>query len=187
MKMYTLYSKYFQKSKVFLYPLLGIKRGSKVVPEETFVIWNNDLTFEDMKLICLYRRGKDQEFEQFEKLLLKHPRLCDYVNINEEHVLFTFDFSDLEDDWDCFIDGKYSIMSMSVKRKIIDFFDKTSGNYIYIESFLYPHKWFDKYSELLNIDVDILKAVGELCDKPNLEKEKLTIKVVDLEKINILN
>jgi len=185
--MYTLYSKYFQKSKVFLYPLLGIKRGSKVVPEETFVIWNNDLTFEDMKLICLYRRGKDQEFEQFEKLLLKHPRLCDYVNINEELVLFTFDFSDLEDDWDCFIDGKYSIMSMSVKRKIIDFFDKTSGNYIYIESFLYPHKWFDKYSELLNIDVDILKAVGELCDKPNLEKEKLTIKVIDLEKINILN
>ena len=109
------------------------------------------------------------EFEQFEKLLLKHPRLCDYVNINDENVLFTFDFSDLGDDWDCFINGKYSIMSMSVKRKIIDFFDKSSGNYIYIESFLYPHKWFDKYSELLNIDVNILKAVGELCDKPNLE------------------
>jgi hypothetical protein len=187
MKMYTLYSKYFQKSKVFLYPLLGIKRGSNVVPEETFVSWNENLTSEDMKLICLYKRGKDQEFEYFEKLLLKHPRLCDYVNINEEEVLFTFDFSDLGDDWDCFINGKYSMMSMSVKRKIIDFFDKTSGNYIYIESFLYPHKWFDKYSELLDTDVEILKRVGELCDKPNLEKEKLTIKVVDLEKLNILN
>ena len=187
MKMYTLYSKYFQKSKVFLYPLLGIKRGSNVVPEETFVSWNENLTSEDMKLICLYKRGKDQEFEYFEKLLLKHPRLCDYVNINEEEVLFTFDFSDLGDDWDCFINGKYSMMSMSVKLKIIDFFDKKGGNYVYIESYLYPHKWYDRYSELLNVDVELLKEVGELCDKPDLVKEKLIMSVANLENIKILD
>jgi hypothetical protein len=185
--MYTLYSKYFQKSKVFLYPLLGIKRGSNVVPEETFVSWNENLTSEDMKLICLYKRGKDQEFEYFEKLLLKHPRLCDYVNINEEEVLFTFDFSDLGDDWDCFINGKYSMMSMSVKLKIIDFFDKKGGNYVYIESYLYPHKWYDRYSELLNVDVELLKEVGELCDKPDLVKEKLIMSVANLENIKILD
>ncbi len=187
MNMYTLYSKYFQKSKVFLYPLLGIKRGSNIVPEETYVSWNDAIAPEDMRLVCLYRKRTDQEYEYFEKTLLKHPRLCDYIEVDGKNVLYTFDFSDLGDDWDCFIGGKYSMMSMSVKRKIIDFFDKSGGNYVYIQSFLYPNKWFDKYAELLNVDVDLLKSVGELCDKPNFEKESLVMAVADLENIKILD
>jgi hypothetical protein len=33
----TLYDKYFQKSKIFLYPLLGIKRGINIIPQETYL------------------------------------------------------------------------------------------------------------------------------------------------------
>jgi hypothetical protein len=113
--------------------------------------------------------------------------LCDYVKVSDKVFIYTFDFADLGDDWDCFIGGKYSMMSMSVKRKIMDFFDKSGGNYVYIQSFLYPNKWFDKYAELLNVDVELLKSVGELCDKPNFDKEKLVMIVADLENIRILD
>jgi hypothetical protein len=41
-----------------------------------------------------------------------------------------------------------------------------------------------KYAELLEVPVDLLISVGELCDKPDLEKEKLLIEVVDLENVN---
>jgi hypothetical protein len=187
MKLNTLYNKYFQKSKVFIYPLLGIKKGNNIVPKETYIIWNSTISIEDMRLICLYEITKSETFTIFEKKILNHPRLCDYIQVNENTVLFAFDFCDLGDDWSCFIDGKYSLMSMSVKRKILDFFDKKSNSFMYIQSFLYPNKWFSEYASLLDVDIDTLKAVGELCDKPNLNKEKLILVVENLENTKILN
>jgi hypothetical protein len=75
MALSSVYSKYFQKSKVFLYPLLDIKRGSSVTPKETYVSWNKHYTSEDMKLICVYEKRKDDEYKNFEKnILLKHNR-----------------------------------------------------------------------------------------------------------------
>ena len=95
----TLYKKYFQKSKIFLYPLLDIKRGTSVIPEETYLGWNNTVTPEDMKLICVYHTRTDAEYVNFEKnVLLKHSRLCDYVSAGDKSI-FTFDFSDLEYNW----------------------------------------------------------------------------------------
>ena len=88
----ALYKKYFQKSKIFLYPLLEIKRGTSVVPEETYLSWNNSITPEDMKLICVYHTRTDIEYINFEKnVLLKHSRLCDYVWTGDK-TIFTFDF-----------------------------------------------------------------------------------------------
>jgi hypothetical protein len=43
-----------------------------------------------------------------------------------------------------------------------------------MESYLYPEKYFKKYAEILMIDVDILKKVGELCEKYDQEKEVYT-------------
>ena len=107
MALNALYKKYFQKSKIFLYPLLDIQRGS-IVPIETYISWNSSYNSEDMKLICVYNIKDVKNFESFEKhVLLKHTRLCDYVRIDTDHTVFTFDFSDLEHDWNMFIDGKY--------------------------------------------------------------------------------
>ena len=38
-----LFKTYFQKSKVFLYPLLGIAKGARYIPEETYssTPWKN--------------------------------------------------------------------------------------------------------------------------------------------------
>ena len=183
MALNALYKKYFQKSKIFLYPLLDIKRGS-IVPIETYVSWNSSYAPEDMKLVCLYNNTSSNNFVSFEKnVLLKHTRLCDYVRLDNNHTVFTFDFSDLQSDWLSFIEGKYSRINETLKRKILNYFDKNSGNYIYVESYLFPKKYMKRYAELLDVPVDLIASVGELCDKPDLDKEKLLIEAADLENI----
>jgi len=183
----TLYVKYFQKSKIFLYPLLGIKRGSSVVPTETYISWEGKYSPEDAKLICAYSTREDSEYKIFEaNILLKHNRLHDYT-IFDTQSIFVFDFSDMKDDWNNFINGKYSKMKQSTKTKILDFFERYSGNYIYISSYLHPENWFERYAELLAVEKSFLEDVGELCNIPDLEKENLLIQVADLENITILN
>jgi len=184
----ALYKKYFQKSKIFLYPLLDIKRGTSVVPNETYVSWNNEINSEDMKLVCVYPTRTDQEYIKFEKnIIFKHNRLLDLVTVDDDNTIVIFDFSDLTDDWFNFLNGKYSKINVNTKRKILNFFDSKSGNYAYVESYLFPEKHFETYANILNVDVKLLESVGELCDKPNLNKEKLVMKVADLENINIIN
>jgi len=184
MALNSVYKKYFQKSKVFLYPILGIKRGTSVIPVETYIGWQGYYGSEDMKLICVYDIRTDEEYKNFEKnILLTHSRLCDFVKVNSQAVL-TFDFSDLGDDWAHFINGRYSKISLNLKQKILGFFDKYSGNYAYMHSYLLPEKYFSNYAELLNVDVSMLIEVGELCTKPDLGKETLIMEVADLGNID---
>lgn len=180
----ALYKNYFQKSKVLLYPLLGIKRGCVAIPEQTYLSWQGYLTPEDMKLICIYPKRSDNAYINFENnTLIKHNRLCDVVELNDEQKLFTFDFSDLKDDWNKFINGQYSQINSELKRKIRDHFDKNTGNYVYIDSYLFPEKYFSLYAELLGTNVELLTSVGELCSKPDLEKENLVAEIFDSNKI----
>jgi len=180
MALSSVYKKYFQKSKVFLYPILGIKRGVSVVPTETYISWQGYYTSEDMKLICVYDVRTDSEYKQFEKnVLLNHNRLNDYVKVGNQLVL-TFDLSDLGDDWFHFINGRYSKISMNLKQKILTFFDKYSGNYAYMHSYLIPEKYFNNYAELLGVEPEMLIQVGELCTKPDMDKETLFLEPADL-------
>ena len=184
----SIYRKYFQKSKIFLYPLLEIKRGTSVVPEETYLSWNNDYGPEDMKLICVYVIRQDAEYKNFEKnILLKHSRLHEYNKIDDTKSVFIFDFSDLLDDWKYFYTGKYSKISVTIKNKILNYFDKYSSNHTYVESYLFPNKHYKKYAELLDCTEELLISVQELCSKPDFEKEKLLIKVANLENLKILD
>jgi hypothetical protein len=182
MSINTLYRNYFQKSKIFVYPLLDIKKGCSVTPVQTYFGWNDYVKPEDMKLVAVYHERKDQDYINFEKnVLLKHNRLSDFVKLNDTEVLYTFDFSDIGDDWMNIINGRYSKMNPTIKRKIRDHFDKNGSNYMYMDSFLFPEKYFNIYSELLGVNENVLREVGELCTKPDMEKEILTVNVEELQ------
>jgi hypothetical protein len=182
-----LYRDYFQKSKIFVYPLLGIKRGSAAVPEQTYLSWQGKIKTEDKKLITVYEARKDAEYMLFEKnIILKHPKIIDVLRIKENKKVFVFDFSDLEDNWNYIIYGKYSMISDNIKHKLLNHFDKYSGNRNYLETYLYPEKYFDVYSELLDAKESLLKSVGELCTPPDLDKENLIAKILDLDNKKIL-
>ena len=70
--MKKIYKSYFQKSKVFLYPLLGIKKGVRFVPVQTYISWNDIYPKDKHKLLCLYTidsRWK-KEFKMFAELII---------------------------------------------------------------------------------------------------------------------
>ena len=48
------YMQYFQKSKIFLYPLLDIRKGEEFVPVETYIYWDGLYDESDYKYICIY-------------------------------------------------------------------------------------------------------------------------------------
>jgi hypothetical protein len=170
-----LYSKYFQKSKSFLYPALGIKRNSFFAPKATYLSIEGIIPVEDMKLICVYEADDSEKFKAFEEsMLLTNPIFSKKLVLNNTN-LYVFDLEIYKDDWVYFMIGKYSKLSNLLKRIIKNYFGQSSVEYKYIESYLYPDKYFEAYSKLLEIDVDTLKKIGELCDPCDLGKETLKI------------
>jgi len=168
-----------------MYPLLGITRGSLFVPVETYVSWSDKHTSEDAKLVCVYNTSDKQDYITFENnFLIKHTRVCEYIKVDDTTSVFVFDFSDIKSDWAHFSNGRYSKINDKQKRKILNYFKDNSANYFYVKSYLFPQKYWDNYAELLNVSPFLLEEVGELCDKPDLIKENLSIKVINLAVMN---
>ncbi len=180
MTMDKVLSYYTQKSRIFLYPVLDIKRNSSVVPIQTYVAWDKHYTVEDAKLICLYHLRDDSEFKAFERNRLTSNKLFhDFKFTDDSNGVYIFDMSDRRADWDNIMKGRYSKLTKEHKMTIMNFF-RNSPKLAHIESFIYPEKYFKLYAELLNVKEAVLKDVGELCPKPDFDKEILTADVRDL-------
>lgn len=178
----SLYKDYFQKSRIFMYPLLGIKRGVSVTPIETYISWEGYYEPHDCKLMCVYHLRKDSEFILFEKeRLLNNKLFCDFKLLENDKAVYVFDFSCYKQDWLKIINGKYSKISNVYKKHIENFYGKKDNNYAYIESFLYPQKYYSIYAELFSVKEALLVEVEELCSKINLEKETLKVGIKNLE------
>lgn len=172
------YKEYFQKSKIFLYPLLEIKQGKNIKPDETYI--SSDIYKpEDNKLLCKYTLDpKVPEHENFMNYtLLSHSRLCDIIEINKNEKIYVFDLTDYKEDVSYFLQGKYSKISKEAKDIIGKQFGKAHPNYEFVKSFLYPEKYFANYADLLDVDKQDLINIGELCSPPNIERESFLVTV----------
>ena len=175
MKLESVYTNYFQKSKIFLYPLLEIKRGAVTTPIQVYFEFEDKFTASDRFLLCRFEHKKDDASIRFEKdVLLSHKRFKGFIILKDNSKLFLFDFSDIASDYDFIFKGQYSKVSKNLKYKILNHFEKNGSNYIYMESFLFPEKYYADYAELLNVEKSLLMETTELCDKPDIVKEKLT-------------
>jgi hypothetical protein len=178
----NLRKEYFQKSRIFLYPMLEIKKGSTILPEETYIAWEEVIKPEDRKLICLYDIEKNPTFKAFEKVkLFGNKKFDNFMEDNQDKGIYIFTMEDIKDDYDLFINGKYSLTSESFKNKILNYYGENSSSYEIIMSYLYPEKYFETYAKLLNVDVNLLKEVGELCAPITLKQETLSLKTEDLK------
>jgi hypothetical protein len=173
--MKKIYSDYFQKSKVFLYPLLNIQKGVRFVPSQTYLSWNGDYDITENKFICLYKIDPEcKDFEVFAKDHLKNSYFFDeYHKLDEETHIYIYDFTIFKSELKKFINGKYSKLGVGIKKQIINFFGDNGTIAEYVQSYLYPEDYYEDYSELLKIPIEDIIQVGELCDKPDLEKENL--------------
>jgi hypothetical protein len=170
-----LYNKYFQKSKSFLYPLLGIKKNSPFNPAGTYLCIDGMIPVDDIKLICSFEENSSEEFQKFENnMLTTNPLYHSKIKI-PGYNLYVFDLDVYQNDWMNFMLGKYSKLSNVVKRAIKTYFGENSAEYKYIETYLFPEKYFEQYAQLLQVDLITLKKIGELCNPCDLEKETLKI------------
>lgn len=169
----SLYRDYFQKSRVFLYPVLETKRGGSVTPIDTYVSWEGKYSPADRKLICTFYLRNDVDYKRFEKnSLIGNEMFWDFHEGETGLGIYVFDFEKLAINWDLFLKGQYSRMEQVVKERITRHYASNSANAVYVDSFLYPAKYYHIYADLLNVPVSTLKG-GELCDKPDLMKEHL--------------
>tara|TARA_R100001463_G_C3517584_1_gene220536 strand:+ start:336 stop:917 length:582 start_codon:yes stop_codon:yes gene_type:complete len=190
--MKQIYKNYFQKSKVFLYPLLEISKGVNFVPFNTHISFLNSIDnyhLDTYKYFCLYHipcevteEANFKNWKVFEGLYLKEHNLFEEkFNIDSRLRLYMFDFSVFKKDLKFFRDGKYSQFSEYSKKRILDFFGKKGTIAEYVESYLYPEHYYEVYSELLNVPIELLEEIRELCDKPNQKLENFEKKSLQLE------
>jgi hypothetical protein len=178
----SLYNEYFQKSRIFLYPALNIPRGGSVTPIETYVSWSGYYKQEDKKLIAVYHLRSDKEFIEFEKnKLFKNSMFSDFYETDDSKGVYVFDYEPFTEDWTLFTEGKYSKLSKTVKDRILSYYANSKKNYVYVDSYINPHLYYDLYSRLLECDKQLLEDVGELCDRPDIERETLTATVKTFE------
>jgi hypothetical protein len=168
----SLHNSYFQKSRIFLYPLLSIPRGTSVTPINTYTAWEGKYDHTDYRLICLYHLRDDKEFKDFEKTrLFSNQYFEEFSEVEDNKGIYVFNIQDFKNDIDLFYKGQYSKFSPYCKTCILDHFVRSKKNFVHVESYLNPEMYYATYSELLECDEKILKSVGELCSIPDLEKE----------------
>src|SRR4051794_29573461 len=178
----TLYKRYFQKSRSFLYPALGIPR-KPYYPLQTFVALDGKIKPQDRKLICLFQHEQTAAYDEFENTYLySNPLFVDNDIRPDQPSLYVFDYTLHDEDWDLFLAGKYSLFSEPFKHAVRTHYGEKSGEYKYMDTFLYPKKYFGLYSELLKMSRELVASTGELCDPYNPQKETLAISTNILEK-----
>lgn len=177
-----IYREYFQKSFVFLYPLLKLRKYKHFRPASVYM-FHKDYCGE--KLYCVFKQEKTLEWTEFEQnILLGHSMLHMCHPVGKESMLYVFDYSIYKKDFYKVKEGKYSLLSPETKRTIIDYYGVRSPLFVYIESFLYPDKYYEKFAECLKVNVDLLRKGVQLCEKPDIEKEICEIEIKDIEIIN---
>jgi len=157
--------------------LLGFKKNKTHKPVNTHIIWNGVCNIDERKLICIYKRLDTEEWRTFEREELMTHKMLDYcVPIDKNIVVYVFDFNIYKEDYDTFLRGRYSKLSSELKKKITDYYGVNTPEWIFIESYIFPEKYFAKYAELLGVNVNDLIKTGELCDRYDLEKETCVLK-----------
>jgi hypothetical protein len=182
-----LYSKYFQKSRSFLAPILGLKKESKFPFTQSYLQWENVYGVDDHKLILTFEDySKDKDWDKYLlNNIMYNPMLNEYHGVNQGNIIVSFDLHCIEKDYQHVLEGKYSKLSNLLKNKVRDFYGLQTPEWMYMESFLFPQKYIRLYSKLLNVDEEHIHVTGQLCDKPDLEKE--TLKLIHNAKHNDLN
>ena len=168
------YTDYFQKSKVFMYPLLGLKKGLTYVPRQTYIAWEDVYSTEDTMFVCLYRTPMSVKFRKFLDIYIESNKYYhETIELTDNKHLVVYDFSKLKFDYDNFISGKYSNISIDSKISILDYFNDDQKVSEYIHSFLSPQDSHDEYAEFFGISKDQIEDVHEICTPPDLIKETL--------------
>lgn len=175
--------KYFQKSKNFLFPLLGIPTKGTFKPANSYLVdLYRGIDETDYRLVVVYELPENEkEFSAFElKYLIQSKYFEDFYKC-EEKLVYIFNMEEFKEDWDRFLEGRYSLLSGKAKRMIdnyhTDFYpNKISRNRKIVDTLFPDENVFERYSRDLGVSVDLIRYVKEVCDTYDKEKETLDLR-----------
>lgn len=173
---------YFQRSMFFLYPVLKIPSTVNIKPICTYMSWENKYDVSDHRLICLFPKidiTEPLKAAHEKRYLLGNSRYEHMELLDDGRVIYVFNFENLQKDWNHLLEGRYSKLSAYVKLAINDYFRINSRTAAYMDSYLNPGNYYDAYSKLLGVDIELLKEGVELLSKPDISKEHLSAAVVN--------
>lgn len=172
-----LYNRYFQKSRAFLFPVLGLKKITKYPFVQSYLQMQDKYVTDDYKLIAVYNQHEDSGWNHYLlHTIMANPMFEEIIYLENGQVAIVFSLRYLKDDYELFLAGKYSKLSKTTRTLIREFYGYNSPEWAYMESFLYPEKYIGLYSKLLDVDSVHIRHTGQLCDLPDLEQETLKIK-----------
>ncbi len=176
--------KYYQKSLLFLYPLIGISKLVSIHPTNTYLYWNGHDGIENYELFVHYKYPRDEIFKNFEKEhILKNTKLIGCHEV-DDGMIYIFDLIYWSTDIASFLYGRYSEFTYKAKETILKFNGasvvsnkKVEGYTIHIA--LCPQYYFKDYAEELGYinkktrqtDSTFLEECGELWSIYDKEKE----------------
>jgi hypothetical protein len=103
--------------------------------------------------------------------LLSNPNFLAFHETKDE-FLYTFDLSGYGEDWNNFLDGRYSLFHEVTKEKVKNWrwLDLDVYNQTKLLCYLWPtnRDCLEAFAQDLRMEIDQLRDVKELCDKPNL-------------------
>lgn len=173
-----LYKTYFQKSRAFIYPLVNISKKAAFSPTMTYFSWKGVHIANEQRLIAIYDVDVTSEkwLNFLHDVLYKNPFFEDYSHTEDHHTaVVVFDMRIRKSSYEAVILGKYSQVPADMRSLILVYYGYNTQEWAYIETFLLPGKYFKQYAKLLDTDVEVLEAVGELCDIPDMTKECLIL------------
>lgn len=188
MKLTSLYNKYFQKSKVFLFPLTGLRKKDDFNPSFCGLSLDGIYTFSDLKLIVVYDiPSNPKQFYTFLNKKVKKSTIYEthFLNNDKTKEIVIFDLKIYKKELVHFYNGQYSKLSKHVKKSIMNYYGYDTTAWILIESYLNPESYFEDYAVLLGVSVRDIKTVGQLCDEPNLEKETIKLELNDETNVSL--
>lgn len=158
---------YRQKSKIFLWPLLGIERQG--FPQ--FKTYLRDKSNKDYIIIAPFPKSN---FSGEDKLFANENFLSFYET--EHELVYIFTLEKWKEDYDKIINGKYSTLSPGAKALINRYWSTSQRGVLTpnprVSAYLNPtEKIYLQVSKELEISFeDVVKGI-EILEPPNLEKE----------------
>lgn len=165
------------KSKAYILPLLNYYIDLKFINKikNTYLFLENDL---ESYIIVKYGKNEDEEFQNY-LIELSTNDYCKEVVIKEKetYCIFTV-FEEVREDYESFVIGKFSKISIRSKKEIVSFSLKNygAGN---IKTINKIKQILDKDTRLkreIEEDLDVtLSEDSELSSLPNLENETIRL------------
>ena len=162
--MVGVYTQYFQKSKVFLYRLLKLKKAIDFVPAQTYVAWDGLYTLTDMKFLCLRGRREHSIKSLATSWGYRNPCFVNDRSLGIGHNRYAVDqfpnLSDSKDEFEAtekYWDEYYKIAN--------DLQEKYPDNFLIVDSPEFFHNTeyqvivLDRFGVNLNLDKGGVKAL----------------------------